>query len=1238
MGFSIGDIVVLLVVVVILAIYRQLDNNNRSLDKVKRFVERIQAEMDEIVAEKVTMLKDIGIEVDVHQKAAAEVLKRINAIEADLTGRTGALEEIGTRLTQYEGALGDLVEMTRRTEENIARVRDESEYVDKVGKRIKAAQGRIEELENALPSIVTGFEKQNSERLSQVEAQLLEQSAQRVAGLDSRVEGAGARVQAFSEEVARLQGDVDEQFTRAKRELAELQETLEETTRSELTAIAADNRAELEAGTAQIHALLETTAEELDRLAEKGHQLQTDAFVALKEHIAERAAALQTDAQRATDEALSQVRQDIAAQVSETDDALRVTIRNVENYAHGESERIESVYQALRTHVDEWTEETRQYVTELEQHVTSLQEQNRRNEEEQAQTIERQSRETAEWLENHRADIEGRVGRFSEAVETRISELSTTLDTRVAETAGRLQRHEDDVSARFAAIASQIETQVAQAGVLAEDGQARLAEVSDRMQRETDALAQRLTEITTELGGTIDTRVQTVEQTVLSQIEARLSDYEKELGYRFTRVESVTTEIDELEKSLRGAMDRISERIRGDFLAFGEEIRALREADRDEASAGMQQLRAAMDELETGLNELKQRAYDNVSEKLRVFEDEFFADLRARSSQMDQQISTWRDEVTARLVALAEENEAERGAVEAAYAEDLKGRLHAFGETIQAQLSKIDTQIESFRAGVASRMDGAEEAVTAAEAAFADDLERLREQSLQQFRAEFAQLDTKVREQMREFDAEMEQALAEVRSDASSGREEVSAIVSATRSDVAVWQTDVLNQLRSNTADVNNQLADARVRLSESLQALKREFTDERDELVEESRTARDGVKRDLAEMADRLSALERDLTERADSALVAFEQRHEALQTRSARQIEELTDHIDERSELFRTLVDDTRDQFQAMRDKLLGKLEEESRTLSTTVAEIEKRQNAFIEQTRIFERADSLKVSLNDSIEELKNEIARVESMRSEVRDIDAQFAKIRKMSAEAGEKMARFTADKRRIDLLEEDYRRLIGLAQSVESKIEQVGNSDEQLQEITARLRSLDDLQQEVEARFERLEKRRTTIDQTTDQIDQNAQSVTQIGQDIERLTSELSAMPGEVAALSTSLRELASARADADRTTAQLNALDQTLSDIEGRMRELQTAREWLARTETRLEEIRRDAGEQVKLLGSIMRDEVKKNPEGGGAPSLSARETVQKLAHQGWKVDEIARATKVSKGEVELILELSGKK
>ena len=42
--------------------------------------------------------------------------------------------------------------------------------------------------------------------------------------------------------------------------------------------------------------------------------------------------------------------------------------------------------------------------------------------------------------------------------------------------------------------------------------------------------------------------------------------------------------------------------------------------------------------------------------------------------------------------------------------------------------------------------------------------------------------------------------------------------------------------------------------------------------------------------------------------------------------------------------------------------------------------------------------------------------------------------------------------------------------------------------------------------------------------------------------------------------------------------------------------------------------------------------------SLTSRDMVIRLAHQGWKVEQIMQATKLSRGEVELILELSSKK
>ena len=96
-----------------------------------------------------------------------------------------------------------------------------------------------------------------------------------------------------------------------------------------------------------------------------------------------------------------------------------------------------------------------------------------------------------------------------------------------------------------------------------------------------------------------------------------------------------------------------------------------------------------------------------------------------------------------------------------------------------------------------------------------------------------------------------------------------------------------------------------------------------------------------------------------------------------------------------------------------------------------------------------------------------------------------------------------------------------------------------------------------------------------------------------------------------------------------------LSDLERRSQRLMTARDWIARAETRLEQIGQEARASVQELESLIKEQSKGN---GGAsesrPQVDNREAVSKLAEQGWSISEIARATKLSRGEVELILEV----
>ena len=84
MQFTGADILVIAIVLIVLIVYRQLDKNNRSLDKVKRYAGRVHDDLEAHVQEKVVSIKDMGIELEVHQKAAREVLKRVQGKIAEL--------------------------------------------------------------------------------------------------------------------------------------------------------------------------------------------------------------------------------------------------------------------------------------------------------------------------------------------------------------------------------------------------------------------------------------------------------------------------------------------------------------------------------------------------------------------------------------------------------------------------------------------------------------------------------------------------------------------------------------------------------------------------------------------------------------------------------------------------------------------------------------------------------------------------------------------------------------------------------------------------------------------------------------------------------------------------------------------------------------------------------------------------------------------------------------------------
>ncbi len=381
-------------------------------------------------------------------------------------------------------------------------------------------------------------------------------------------------------------------------------------------------------------------------------------------------------------------------------------------------------------------------------------------------------------------------------------------------------------------------------------------------------------------------------------------------------------------------------------------------------------------------------------------------------------------------------------------------------------------------------------------------------------------------------------------------------------------------------------------------------------------------------------AALRKDLAGRSAEAAEALARTYDSLLEGARQRAAEASAQMDAKLREIKAAAAEIKDKVEQTQARLMGRIDEEAKALGATLDELEKRERDFAARTRVFERADELSAKLDQDVEQLRAALARAEAQRGELAEMEAQLDRVRRLEDEINQKMNRFLSERKRIDSMEEDFKRLLGISQGIDARLESVTASSDALTEIEARMRRLMEMGAQAETKLERLEKKGGVLDSTAEGIDRAFQGMRELEKALKAQEAELKSLPGRIAELRASVDGLTGDKEKVAAAVERLSSLDRDLAAIEGRIAEMQKAREWLARTETRLEELAKEAQEQVRLFGDIMKKETAGSRRDQGAPTATTRDSVLKLSRQGWTAEEIARATKLSRGEVELILEL----
>jgi len=305
----------------------------------------------------------------------------------------------------------------------------------------------------------------------------------------------------------------------------------------------------------------------------------------------------------------------------------------------------------------------------------------------------------------------------------------------------------------------------------------------------------------------------------------------------------------------------------------------------------------------------------------------------------------------------------------------------------------------------------------------------------------------------------------------------------------------------------------------------------------------------------------------------------------------------------------------------------------LRLNLDDIRKEQSA---QRKMFDQTNILKKDLEKSIEEINSDLNRLEQRKKEITQLEADLTRVKRLEDEVNNKMTRFLAEQRRIEQMEANFNNLIKTSQSVKDKLDQISTSDDILQNVQVHIRKLDDSIKETEDKYQRIERKNEVLNQTNEGIERNFKTLQKTETDIKNTENIITTLSDQFDNLRSSIETLAAQSEKAIYAEEKITVLDDTLAKIEQRIAKMNDAREWLARTETQLETLYKEVRAHLKLSKALFERESGKttSSQTKGAPPPQDRDNIKRLKDQGWTIEEIAKAMNLSRGEVELTLEL----
>ena len=780
---------------------------------------------------------------------------------------------------------------------------------------------------------------------------------------------------------------------------------------------------------------------------------------------------------------------------------------------------------------------------------------------------------------------------FVEGVSRRINDLREK--TEVAE--GEI----GSVGARLETLESRLETENSAAlertaETVVADTRKAIVDLESRLAREEKRIEELFAQAVAKAGG----RADKVEEAALAKLTGQADE----------RLALIKTSFEDKLKSLQEFVKASRDGIQGQIATDGDEWKsrlAEMEANKEAYAIEARRFNDEWSDCARELSSLIKQQAEETRASIRGQDDELRWEIESRSgdwkSRLDELDVLAKRRYEEAAVAVREQDELLRRELDekrdewkAIYrdaglevADAVNERLDGYSAAHEERFSRIS--------GIADDSSKLEEelrlAMRDAEKRVSDDFDRVTGEMRAAWETESGELGSGLKS-LREELAGVEKGLADIKATAHENMSgELKTFEDAFSADLAKRKAEIGTRLEAWNVELASRMESVGGEAESKLKLTEGRLSDE--------------MKREFSGLSDKLTA-----------DLESLKSRTESFEERASKEIRE---------------ADETR--------RLLGEqLKDNLAEARQVMEEIRKESTSM---SKAFERTGSLKKELDTNDEKVKGNSERLSRLERDVAKFETQFSQMKHLEDDINARIARFMAEKRRIEVMEENFSNLMRTSQSVEEKLAKVSNSDDMLQTVQIRIRQLDDVMKDTEDRFQRLEKKNETLQETNDSIERNFKTLQESEALIGSLEGTMSLLRGDVETVRTSVEALSAENEKTHEAAEKLATLDESLKWLEDRIDEMNKARDMVTRLASELHELDDNARAQLKITRSLLKQSSPKvggpaSSDEGAAPPRD-RDNIRRLRQQGWSIDEIARTVGISKGQVELILELAPK-